>query len=273
MSARAPDFLFTDDAMRGRSLAAPSGSDPLERLPKQLRILVAFECSGAIRRELRKLGYDAWSCDLKPARDGDEHHIQSDVFEVIDQPPRMLRHSFQALLAVGPVCTYLTNSAEWAYKDPDFVRYPGVGYHQRLRPGTLFGAERRAARAAQIERVRELWECGIERIAIENPVGVLSSLFMPPSQIIQPHWFGDDASKATCLWLKNLPLLVPTNHVPPRIVNGRPRWGNQTDSGQNKLSPSDDRAELRSATFPGVASAMAQQWFGMARREDQNTKL
>ena len=147
---------------------------------KPLRILVAFECSGSIRRELRALGHDAWSCDLNPARDGSEYHLQGDVHEIIDQPLRMLRHSFDALLAVGPTCLYLTISAEWAYKDPDFVRYPGVGYHQRLKPGTLFGAERRAAREAQIERVKELWECGIEIVVIENPIGALSSRWRKP---------------------------------------------------------------------------------------------
>lgn len=231
---------------------------------KPLRILVAFECSGAIRRELRKLGHNAWSCDVKPARDGDRHHHQCDVREVL----AMTFDDFgtwDAVLAIGPDCTYLTISAEWAYKEPDFARYPGVGYHQRLKPGTLTGAARQHARDNAVKMVRAVWNCGIPKIAIENPVGVLSTRFMKPTQIIQPHQFGEDASKATCLWLKGLPPLVPTQHVAPRMVNGKPRWANQTDGGQNKLSPGEGRAELRAATYPGVARAMAIQWFGGRR--------
>jgi hypothetical protein len=121
----------------------------------------------------------------------------------------------------------------------------------------------------------------IERIAIENPVGVISSRIRKPDQIINPYQFGEDASKKTCLWLKGLPLLRPTNFVPPRMVccgavvpngdkhgcpncNGdkvaRPRWGNQCDSGQNKLGPSDDRWKERSRTYQGIANAFATQW-------------
>jgi len=103
-------------------------------------------------------------------------------------------------------------------------------------------------------------ECAYPKVAIENPIGIMSTLFRKPDQIIQPWQFGDDASKATCLWLRGLPLLKPTKIIAPRLVNGRPRWGNQTDSGQNKLPPSTDRATLRSITYPGIAAAMADQW-------------
>jgi len=85
-------------------------------------------------------------------------------------------------------------------------------------------------------------------------------LVRKPDQIIQPHWFGDDASKATCLWLHGVPKLIPTDMVPPRIVKGKKRWANQTDSGQNKLGPSDDRWKERSRTYQGIADAMAAQW-------------
>jgi hypothetical protein len=102
--------------------------------------------------------------------------------------------------------------------------------------------------------------CNIPRTAVENPVGCISTRIRKPDQIIQPWQFGEDASKATCLWLSGLPKLVPTGHVAPRMVNGKPRWANQTDSGQNKLGPSDDRWKLRSATYPGIANAMATQW-------------
>jgi hypothetical protein len=111
-----------------------------------------------------------------------------------------------------------------------------------------------------LDFVRFLMDVPIPRIAIENPISIISSRIRKPEQIIQPYEFGHDASKKTCLWLKNLPLLQPTQYIPPRIVNGKKYWSNQTDSGQNKLGPSDDRWKLRSATFSGIAKAMAEQW-------------
>lgn len=101
------------------------------------------------------------------------------------------------------------------------------------------------------------------RWAIENPVGCISTRIRKPDQIIQPHEFGDDASKRTCLWLNLLPELKPTRRVAPRVVNGLKRWANQTDGGQNKLPPSDDRWKLRSKTYPGIAAACASQWGGL----------
>jgi len=103
-------------------------------------------------------------------------------------------------------------------------------------------------------------EHNIPKIALENPIGRISSAYRKPDQIIQPYMFGDDASKSTCLWLKNLPLLTPTNYVEPRIINGKNRWANQTDSGQNRLGPSETRAKERSKTYQGIAEAMAEQW-------------
>ena len=132
-----------------------------------------------------------------------------------------------------PDCTYLTGAAEWAYEDGP--------YHQNIKPGTLVGAARRAARSEAVEFCRALLAAPIKKIALENPVGHLSRALGTPAQIIQPHFFGDDASKATCLWLKNLPPLRPTAAIAPRIIDGAPRWGDQTDSGQNKLRPSRDR--------------------------------
>lgn len=100
----------------------------------------------------------------------------------------------------------------------------------------------------------------IPRRATENPIGCLSTRIRKPDQIIHPHQFGHDASKATCLWLVGLPLLVPTAQVKPRYVDGKPRWANQTDSGQNRLGPSPDRWKERSKTYQGIADAMAAQW-------------
>lgn len=170
------------------------------------------------------------------------------------------------MMIAHPDCTYLTNSAAWAYNDPDFERYPGTGYHQRVKEGTLVGAARRAAREEALAFVELLLEAPIRHICLENPVGAISTRVRPASQYIHPHQFGHDASKKTGLWLKNLPLLQPTEQIPGRVVGynkrGEPvlRWGNQTDSGQNRLAPSEERWKDRARTYQGWADAMAEQW-------------
>jgi hypothetical protein len=178
-------------------------------------VLIGMECSGVIREAMRALGIDAWSCDLKQSADNSPYHIVGDVFGVIKSRP-------WRMVIAHPVCKYLTCSAEWAYKEPDFVRYPGVGYHQKLKPGTLFGAERRKARkeaylfVITLEMICE--RRGVEFWAFENPVGRLSSMWRPANQYIQPYWFYDDASKKTGWWKHNLPDLVPTQRFPGRWV-------------------------------------------------------
>ena len=170
------------------------------------------------------------SCDLLPSDAPGPHH-QGDVTEIIG-------HGYDLLIA-HPPCTYLSVSGmHWTTR--------GMRDPQLTEDALAF--------------VRLLMDADIPRIAIENPVSVISSRIRKPDQIVQPHEYGHDASKATCLWLKGLPLLTPTEHVEPRIINGRKRWGNQTDSGQNKLAPSADRWKIRSATFSGIAAAMAAQW-------------
>jgi len=156
------------------------------------------------------------------------------------------------LMIAHPDCTYLTCSAEWAYKDGP--------YHQKVRPETLVGAARRRAREEALDFVRVLFDAPIKHKAIENPRGVISTRIRPASQYIQPYEYGHDASKITGLWLEGLPLLTPTKYIEPRIVNGKPRWSNQTDSGQNRLSPGADRWKDRSRTYQGWADAMAKQW-------------
>jgi hypothetical protein len=125
---------------------------------------------------------------------------------------------------------------------------------------------RRPERAAQTDEALEffmrLWRAPIARIAVENPIGVVSSRFRKPDQIIQPYHFGHPESKATCLWLKNLPPLIATNVL---SVPERGHWDNQTPNGQNRLGPSPDRWKIRSATYPGIADAMARQWGGIAQ--------
>ncbi len=214
---------------------------------KMSLILVGHEESQMVTIALRNRGHEAYSCDLKPCSGGfPEWHLQMDVFKAIDL------YKWDAGLFF-PDCTYLTVSAEWAYKEGP--------YHQKVKEGTLTGFTRQLAREKAVKHVKTLWNSKIDKILIENPIGKLSTLWMKPTQIIQPYWFGDDASKATCLWLKGLPNLIPTQYIEPRIVNGKMRWGNQTDSGQNKLPPSENRQTMRSRTYPGIANAIATQMF------------
>jgi hypothetical protein len=217
-----------------------------------MRVLVGCERSGIVRDAFRRLGHEAWSCDLEDIEPGGEwrnYHLFGDVRWFLEKPGVVDRWDIGIFF---PDCTFLTNSAAWAYGDGP--------YHQRVNPSTLVGAARRKARASAVSMVLELWRSGIPKICIENPVGHLSNVLDGRPQIIQPNQFGHDASKATCLWLKNLPRLQYTRHVAPRMVGGRKRWANQTDGGQNKLTPSSDRAMLRAETYAGVADAMASQW-------------
>jgi len=197
---------------------------------KSMRVLVACEYSGTVRDAFRRAGHDAMSCDLLPT-EAPGPHYQGDVRDVLDDG--------WDLMVAHPPCTYLSVSGmHWTTR--------GLRDPQLTEDALTF--------------VRLLMDAPIARIAIENPVSVISSRIRKPDQIVQPWMFGHDASKKTCLWLKGLPRLVPTAVVAPRIVNGRKRWGNQTNSGQNKLPPSEDRWKIRSATYQGIADAMADQW-------------
>jgi hypothetical protein len=203
-------------------------------LSRSLNVLVGCEYSGAVSGAFRALGHAAFSCDLLPADNGDTRfHYQRDVFDVLE------REGPWDLAIFHPPCTYLCSSGlHWNKRRPD-----------------------RAAQTEEaLEFVRRLMACGVPHWALENPMGCISTRIRKYDDLIQPWQFGDDASKATCLWTHNLPKLVPTQIVPPRIVDGKKRWGNQTDSGQNRLPPSADRWKLRSATYPGIAQAMAVQY-------------
>lgn len=195
-----------------------------------MKVLVACEYSGRVRDAFLKLGHEAMSCDLLPT-DVPGPHYQGDIRDILDD-------DWDILIAFPP-CTYLCSS--------------GLHWNTRV-PGRAEKTEEALA------FVQLLLSADIPRIALENPVGCIGTRIRKADQMIQPWQFGHDASKRTCLWLKNLPPLVPTNIVPPRIVNGKKRWGNQTDSGQNRLGPSEDRWKLRSLTYKGVAEAMADQW-------------
>ena len=226
------------------------------------RVLVACEESATVRDQFTLLGHDAVSCDILDTRNPYGWHIKGDVTPWLDQ-------DWDLVLAFPP-CTYLTISAAYAFKDPDFDRYPGVGYHQRLKPGTLFGEDRRRARDEAIEFVDLIWRKS-KRAVIENPKGFLSTMWRKPSQMVHPFWFGDPESKETCLWLKEVDEIEPTDML--RVEDhgylvesgphaGKWRWPNQSPCGAPKMGPRDDRAKLKSTTYPGFARALAIQLGG-----------
>lgn len=207
-------------------------------------MLVACEFSGVVRDAFRAKGHDAWSCDLlaPPIGVDSRYHIQADVNMVINYPSRAWLPGLPSewdLMIAHPPCTFLCSS----------------GLHRNK------GNDARARQTIDaLAFVRMLLDAPIPRICLENPIGRIGTAIRKAEQVIQPYEFGHDASKRTGLWLKNLPPLRPTQFVEPRIVDGRPRWANQTDSGQNRLAPSADRWAKRSITYQGIADAMASQW-------------
>lgn len=215
-----------------------------------MKILVACEFSGTVRDAFRRLGHDAVSCDLLPCEKGRSHHIEGNVLDHLHGatwPPSVGGFQPWDLMIAHPPCTYLCSS--------------GLHWNKRV-PGRAEKTEE------ALEFVRRLMAAPIRRICIENPLGRIGTAIRKADQVIQPYQFGHDASKGTALWLKNLPPLRPTRFVEPRMVDGRPRWANQTDSGQNRLGPSPDRWAERSRTYEGIAAAMAEQW-GSLEQEEQ----
>lgn len=227
-----------------------------------MRVLIACEFSGTVRRAFHNAGHDVLSCDLLPADDGSPYHYQGPVEDLIaDQ-------DFDLMIA-HPPCTYLCSSGLHWNKRVD-------GREEKTHDAMLF--------------VLNLMGEGfishdIPKICLENPIGRIGTAYRKADQIIQPYQFGHDASKKTCLWLKGLPPLRPTGMVDPVYGctcghkfalklgkygcpncagEGKARhiWGNQTPTGQNKLGPSADRWALRSVTYSGIAEAMAAQWGG-----------
>jgi hypothetical protein len=198
-----------------------------------MRVLVACEFSGVVREAFRARGHDAWSCDLLPATDGSQFHLQGEVRQWLDGYGPSAEDGGWDLMIAHPPCTHLAVS------------------------GARYFSQKVQQQQDALQFVHELMNAPIPKICIENPVGVISSKIRKPDQIIQPYQFGHPESKKTCLWLTNLPQLVYTNVLtkPEGTV-----WQNQTPSGQNKLGPSADRWALRSVTYAGIAQAMASQW-------------
>lgn len=190
-----------------------------------MKVLVACEFSGVVRDAFASQGHDAWSCDILPSETTGQHY-QGDVRDVLGD-------GWDILIA-HPPCTHLAVS------------------------GARYFAQKQEQQAEALEFVRLLLAAPVARIALENPVSVISSRIRKPEQIIQPWMFGHPESKTTCLWLKGLPRLTPTNVL--TLPEGQRYWSNQTPSGQNKLGPSPDRWRIRSRTFTGIADAMAAQW-------------
>jgi site-specific DNA-cytosine methylase len=187
-----------------------------------VKVLIACEFSGIVREAFRARGHDAWSCDLLPPEDGSPCHFQSDALDAAHHGADW------DLMIAHPPCTHLAVSGARWFKDKQ---------HEQ---------------AMALVFVRKLLNAPIPRIALENPISIISSRIRKPDQIIQPWQFGHGEVKATCLWLKNLPKLVPTN-----VVEGRtPRV--------HFASPGPDRWKERSRTMTGIAEAMADQWGGVA---------
>lgn len=206
-------------------------------------LLVACEFSGVVREVFNALDWNAWSCDFEP-EDIPGQHYQGDVKEIIENPSIVGVDSWDMMIA-HPPCTYLSSSGlHWNKKNP----------------------ERQLQTEEALEFVEYLWKAPIEKICIENPVGCISTrlTFMPKPQYVQPYEFGDDASKKTGLWLKNLPPLEknPEDYVQPRIVEYKGkqahRWANQSDAGQSRLGGGSGKK--RSVTYEGIAVAMGMQW-------------
>lgn len=182
-----------------------------------MRVLVACEYSATVRDAFRARGHDAYSCDLLPTEGNPTYHYEGDIFEFIP-------HYTWDLMIAHPPCTHLSVSGARWFKD------------------------KQVEQAEALDFVRKLLDAPIPRIALENPISIISTKIRKPDQIIQPWMFGHGETKATCLWLKNLPKLEATN-----VVEGRENriW---------KMSPSENRWKERSRTFKGIAEAMADQW-------------
>lgn len=193
---------------------------------RRLNVLVACESSGTVREAFRRLGHNAWSCDLLPSDTPAEYHYQADARLAISW-------DFWDIVIAHPPCTHLASSGarHFAAKRADGRQRQGIDLFMSI--------------VEACQKYAKAW-------AIENPIGIMSRLYRKPDQIIQPWQYGHGETKATCLWLSGLPLLVPTN-----VVDGR-------EARCHRMPPSKDRWKLRSKTYQGVADAMAAQWGGVA---------
>lgn len=189
-----------------------------------VRVLVACEFSGTVRRAFREEGHDAWSCDILPCNDNSPYHFQCDVLDILDNE--------WDLMIAHPPCTYISNMSNCRINEPG----------------------RRGKRKEAFEFFMKIVNAPIEKIAVENPRGLPEREYRKANQIIQPWQFGHEESKATCLWLKGLPNLIPTKIVEPNRKWDGKRWRTWVDTCKSHTG------KYRSITFPGIANAMAEQW-------------
>lgn len=204
-----------------------------------MRVLIACEESQAVCIEFRKLGHEAFSCDLQPCSGGHpEWHIKDSIWHVLCSTKYFCCWD---LIIAHPPCPFLTVSNTYIIRGcSKYTSEQALQYRKEA-----------------ISFFMGLVHANCDKIAIENPIGIMSTIYRKPDQIIQPWQFGHPESKATCLWLKGLPLLKTTDILQ---LPDSGHWDNQTKSGQNKLPPSPERSKLRSKTYIGIAKAMAEQW-------------
>ncbi len=233
---------------------------------KKLNILVACEESQAVTKELRNLGHNAYSCDLLKCSGGKpQWHFNMDVFKVIKNKGGMLQNGKSVtingdwdMMIAHPPCTFLAVSGAKWYYDPADKDKPV----EERRPHPRF-PNRVKEREEAVKFFKRLWNVKIPKIAIENPVGIMSTRLCKPTQIVQPWMFGDEATKTTCLWLKGLPLLTETDKVGKgerrffKSGKSQPMW---YSNALTTAKSSEERRTLRSKTFLGMAKAMAEQW-------------
>lgn len=231
-----------------------------------MNVIVACEESQTVTKELRKLGHNAFSCDILNCSGGHpEWHFNCDIFHVLDKKGGITQSGEKIkikgnwdLMIAHPPCTYLAVSGAQWYYHPEDKHLP----IEKRRPHPKF-PNRAKHREEGFDFFMKLANAEIEKIAIENPVGIVSTRWRKPDQIIQPFMFGDSARKTTCLWLKNLPLLEPTNIVDEgdrvyfKSGKSQPKW---YSDALVKAKTAEERSTLRSKTFPGFARAMAEQW-------------
>lgn len=233
-----------------------------------LRVLIACEFTGTVRREFDALGHDVWSCDLRRAEDGSNRHIVGDVREV-------LTWGWDLLIVAHPPCTRLCNSGVRWLDDPSKIKNLGEDFTDAERDEWPF-LSLEAKRALMQVKLRQgaalfsdLWNAPVARIAVENPVmhkhaKVLIENYAEFTQSIQPWQFGDFERKRTCLWLKGLPPLKGVYATEAECGEALGLTG-RADNRVHSMGPGQDRSKERSRFFPSVAKAMAQQWGGFAQ--------
>ena len=212
-----------------------------------MTVLIACEYSGIVRDAFIKKGHQAISCDLLPSESDLGEHYQGDVTDIL--------YDGWDLMIAHPPCTYLSVSGARWYYHPEDKHLP---YEER-RPHPMH-PHRRQYQQEALDFVQLLLDAPIEKIAVENPISVISSRIKKPTQIIQPYEYGHPTSKSTCLWLKNLEPLQPTNIVEPIWINVSDGKRMSKFHYDTYTLPKEERGKIRSATFPGIAQAMADQW-------------